>query len=259
MNRLDFAVETAQEAGDLLTTYFKRNENRYSYKPDHSIVTNADLAADKYIHNKLQENFPDDDLLSEEIQTTTPTDQSSLWVVDPLDGTTNFSLGLHYWGVSIAHIKNGQPNIAALFFPLLKETFTAKVGEGAFLNGERLHVRQPHRTNSIPFFSCCSRSHRLYEITVKYKTRILGSAAYGLCTVASGISLLAFEATPKLWDFTGSWLIVSEAGGIVQAHDGSTPFPPLPDSDYSKKSYPILAAASQELFTEAQDQIHQIS
>ena len=105
------------------------------------------------------------------------------------------------------------------------------------------------------FFSTCSRTNRRYAIDIRYKTRILGSAAYGLCTVARGSAILAFEVTPKVWDFSASWLITQEAGGIIASHDGNSPFPLIPGHDYEKKSYPLLVAATQEIWEDGREKI----
>jgi myo-inositol-1(or 4)-monophosphatase len=139
---------------------------------------------------------------------------------------------------------DGWPHIAALDFPLLGEHFTAQIGKGAFLNGEKLLAKPPLEDQPTSFFSCCSRTFRHYQVSVRYKTRILGSAAYGLVSVARGSAVLAFEATPKVWDFAASWLIMHEAGGFVQALDGSELFPLIPGTEYRDKNYPTLAAAT---------------
>lgn len=158
-------------------------------------------------------------------------------------------------GVSIALLTEGEPNLAALYFPLLDELFTAQKGLGAFLNGKRIRVKPPVKEQPFAFFSCCSRTHLRYNIEVPYKARILGSAAYGLSSVARGSALLAFEVQPKIWDFAGSWLLTEESGGVIQALSGGSPFPLIAGADYKGKSYPILAAATSELVARGQNQI----
>jgi len=252
---LAFTSHVAQETGKLLQEYYNPAGISTSRKDESTAVTEADLAADQLISERISENFPEDGLLSEEANTTYPDDKPAVWVVDPLDGTTNFSLGLHYWGVAIARLVNGEPDTAALYFPMLGELFTAQRGGGSYLNGERLAAKSPDKNQPFTFFACCSRSHRRYDIKIRYKTRILGSAAYGLTTVARGSAVLAFEVTPKIWDFAASWLVTREAGGVIQVLDGNPAFPLLPDTDYAGKSYPILAAATPELWSEGQRKI----
>lgn len=255
MNTLKFATQLAQKTGKLLEKYYQPAGTNVSLKSDQTVVTEADLAADKLIREAIIQKFPDDGILSEEAGTLYPPDKQAVWIIDPLDGTTNFSLGLHYWGVSIARLVNGSPNIGVLYFPLLDELFTAAKGGGAFLNNRQLIVKPPSQDQPTSFFSCCSRGNRFYKIKIRYKTRILGSAAYGLATVARGSAILAFEVTPKVWDFSASWLITQEAGGIIAPYEGEQPFPLIPGIDYAAKSYPLLTAASSELLAEGRAKI----
>ena len=152
-------------------------------------------------------------------------------------------------------MENGFPVTGVLYFPLLNEIFTAEKGEGAFLNGNQLEVKPPSPSQYTSFFSCCSRTIRYYDIDLKYKTRILGSAAYGLATVARGSAIISLEVTPKIWDFSASWLITKEAKGYITPLAGKEPFPLSPGVDYANLSYPLLAAATPELLAEGKTKI----
>ena len=253
---LKFATQLARISGELLTKYFRNRKILANIKPDHSIVTEADLAVDQLITQSIEGKYPQDNILSEELHTQLDGNgDSATWVVDPLDGTTNFSLGLPFWGVSIARIVDGMPEIAVLYFPLLEELYTARRGDGALMNGQPIQVKPPIPDHPAAFFSCCGRTHRRYHVTVPYKPRILGSAAYGFSAVARGITVLGFEATPKIWDIAGTWLLVSEAGGVIAPHHGDAPLPLKPGIDYTDKSFPTLAAATPDLLTKAREQI----
>jgi myo-inositol-1(or 4)-monophosphatase len=256
MNKnLQFASELAQETGKLLTSYYQPAGIQATLKADHTVVTQADLAADELLRSRIAQAYPEDGILSEEAGTIYPDGKSAVWIIDPLDGTTNFSLGLHYWGVSIARLVGDIPDLGVLYFPLLDELFTASKGEGAFLNGARLKVESPRPEQPTSFFSCCSRAFRYYQVDIRYKTRILGSAAYGLASVARGSAVLAFEVTPKVWDFSASWLITEEAGGLIAPLDGESPYPLVPGVDYGSISFPLLSAATPELLKEGRTKI----
>ena len=244
---LPFAANLAEETGTLLKEYFHRQSLASELKSDNSLVTEADLAADRLLRQAIQREYPHDGILSEEGGTTYPNGYTHVWVIDPLDGTTNFSLGLHYWGVSIARLRDGYPETAAVYFPLVDELYTAQRGQGAFLNGEPLRIKDPKLNSPNSFFACCSRTHKYYRVNLPYKTRMLGSAVYHLCAVAKSAAIIAFEATPKLWDIAGGWLIVREAGGSVQTLTGESPFPAEPGCEYAQKSFPTLAAADPRL------------
>jgi myo-inositol-1(or 4)-monophosphatase len=176
-------------------------------------------------------------------------------VVDPLDGTTNFSLGLAHWGTSIARLVDGVPTLAVMHFPLLGETYAAERGYGAAFNGNPMRVKTPDPQDKSTFFVCCSRTFRNYTVGIRYKTRILGSAAYSFCTIARSMALVAFEARAKIWDLAAAWLVVQEAGGCIAAYDDRSPFPLNPGTDYSQLDYPTLAAASPALLEKGRAQI----
>lgn len=252
---LSTVIQIAGQAGEMLTGYFNSNGGSLHFKEDKSLVTEADLAADRLITQLLREQFPSDGILSEELHHQFPSGCNRIWVVDPLDGTTNFSIGLPIWGISIARVADGCPDLAVVFFPLQKELFTAERGRGALLNNKTLRISPPDRDRPAAFFSCCTRTHRDYHVTIRYKTRILGSACYSMCAVACGMALIAFEATPKLWDIAATWLIIQEAGGTVETLDNSEPFPLQGDLDYRCKNYPTLCAATPELLTYARQNI----
>jgi myo-inositol-1(or 4)-monophosphatase len=255
MNALEFTIQLAKETGDLLLSHYQRSGIQSQFKSDRTVVTEADLAADQLLRKRISAAYPEDGILSEEAGTIYPTEKSGVWIIDPLDGTTNFSLGLHHWGLSIARLMNGSPDLGVLYFPLLDELFSASKGGGAYLNGSQLKVKPPSPSQPVSFFSCCSRAYRHYDIDIRYKTRLLGSAAYGLATVARGSAILAFEVTPKVWDFSASWLITEEAGGLMAVLEGCNPYPLTPGIDYESKSYPLLAAATPELLDEGKTKI----
>ncbi len=253
---LSFAIQLAHQAGELLVDHFRRRENEISLKVDRSIVTSADLSADRWITHAIQEAFPQDSVLSEELHPALPAEPGkAIWIIDPLDGTTNFSLGLFYWGTVIAYCISGCPELAVLHFPLLGETYSAQRGQGAFLNGLPLRVKSPDPQDKTTVFACCSRTFREYDVGIRYKARILGSASYSYCMVAKGIALMAFEAWPKIWDIAAGWLLVQEAGGFIASLTPDSPFPLQAGSEYSQRNFPTLAAATSELLQKGQGQI----
>ena len=246
---LAFATRLARETGQLLLHYYQSADTQTQLKSDHTLLTEADLAADRYITAALQQQFPDDHILSEENQTTYL--GHTTWVVDPLDGTSNFSLGIHYWGVSLARIVNGWPELAALYFPVLDELYTARRGYGAAWNGKTIRADAMPHPRPVSFFTCDSRLFQHYQVEVPYKARILGSAAYNFCAVARGISTIGFETVPRLWDIAASWLVLKEAGGAIQFYAKEL-FPLQSGTDYKPIPFPILGAENQEMLNHAQ-------
>ncbi len=253
---LEFAASLAHHTGEVLREYFRPQGMQIQLKADRTVVTQADLAADRLITQAIRDTFPEDSIVSEELQPGVPAGHTNaVWVVDPLDGTTNFSLGLHIWGVAIARVVNGTPETAAIYFPLLDELYTAQTGEGAYLNGERIQALPPDKSKPAAFFACCGNTHRHYTVSVPYKPRILGSAAYNFCAVARGAAVLCFEARPKVWDLAAPWVLVPEAGGVIEVYRLPSPFPLIPGQDYAARDFPSLAAATSQLVAKGREMI----
>ena len=256
---LAFAAQTVQQASSLLMEYFKQKRLAYSVKLDHSLVTDADLAADRLISEAIHAKYPNDVIISEELNSQNSPrlddpDQVT-WIVDPLDGSTNFRQGLHTWGVLLTRLIRGYPQESVMQFPMLDETYVVQRGQGAFLNGNRIQVLQPDPLDHSSFFSCCSRTHRDYRVRIPYKPRIMGSTGFSLCCVARGSAIIGFDAMPKIWDIAGGWLLIEESGGVIETIDGNQPFPLQPGFNYSLRSYPTLAAPNSELITFARDNL----
>lgn len=255
-SELDFAHHLVLQVGKMLLGYFQEGKLSIQRKKDRTLVTQADLAADEFIHSEIQKHFGHDFILSEEVSPNIDSLAYDGWIVDPLDGTTNFALGLHYWGVLLSRIQNGIPSFTVQYFPALDEFYQAQLDQPSQLNGKVIHVENFHNDQRIAFFSCCSRAHRKYEINLRYKTRILGSAGYSMASVARGAARIAFDAQAKIWDIAGAWLLVPQAGGVIAPLDNVSPFPLRTDVDYLSQDYAILAASSAQFLEEGLDKIH---
>lgn len=256
---LDFAMRLADDTGVLLKGYFKDPGLERKIKSDRSLVTEADLASDRFIWDAIRKQYPDDLILSEERRTVIPREvDQTLWLVDPLDGTTNFSLGIAIWGILITRIVDGNPTTAVAYFPMIQEMYTAEAGVGVYLNGSDLEIQPPSTQNTSPFFNCCSRTLRRYRVDVPYKLRIFGSAAYSFCALVKGAAIVSFEATPKIWDIAGPWLMAREAGGVIGVIQGNEPFPIQAGIDYASHSFPTLGAVNRDVWVKTKGQIHPI-
>jgi myo-inositol-1(or 4)-monophosphatase len=255
---LNFSIDLALQTGKLLLSYFNQAGIHASRKKDQTVVTEADTAADRLITKLILDQNEQHEIISEESSHLYYNPGSSVWVIDPLDGTTNFSLGLPIWGISIAYLVNGFPEFAVAYFPLINELYTAMRGKGAYLNNIMINTRAPDPSQPMSFFACCSRSFRQYEISIPYKPRIMGSGVYNFCLVARGSALLGLDAAPKIWDLAAAWLLVEEAQGKIEAFEGQPPFPISPELDYSSVNFPTLAAATPEIFCFGQRKIHRL-
>ena len=213
-------IKTSKSAGRILLRYYGNNE-KVRQKPNKSLVSKADMEADKAIIRIIKNNFPNHSILSEE--TGFENNNSDYkWVIDPIDGTHNFLRKIPIVGISIALEYKNEVVIGVLEFPLLKLTAFAEKGKGAYLNGKKLKVS----TNKS-----ITHSFILYEFVsgTRHKTlrflknlsketiniRNFGAAIYDLLLMASGQCDAFVIFTTNEWDIAAGMLLIQEAGGEV--------------------------------------------
>ncbi len=222
-----FISHVAQQAGDLLMTYFRGEfgiEAKNDVTSDIDIVTDADRASEDLILEALGKEFPDHDIVSEE----TPLEihgSKWRWLVDPLDGTVNFAHGFPAFCVSIALMEAGELVAGIVYDPLRKERFWATRGGGAFVNEHTIRVSSATALNrslvatGFPYDRSTSPDNNVAEfsrvITHVQGMRRAGSAAMDLAYVAGGRLDGFWELKLKPWDQAAGMLLVSEAGGRV--------------------------------------------
>lgn len=223
---LNIAVRAARGAGNIIARACGQLDMVQSIqKGTNDFVTNVDKEAEQAIVNILRKSYPDHDIVAEEGGEYTNNNSDYQWVIDPLDGTTNFIKGIPHFAVSIALRYRGKLDQAVIFDPLRGEVFTASRGGGAQLNGRRIRVTSlPDLGGSVlatgfPF----KNKHHLDAYTETFKTffteaadiRRTGSAALDLAYVAAGRFDGFWEIGLKPWDIAAGELIVREAGGLV--------------------------------------------
>ncbi len=217
-----------REAGALLMSYFHRRIG-YEYKGDVDLVTEADRASEKFITERLRGRWPEFGMLGEE---GTRSDMAAeyRWLVDPLDGTTNFAHGYPVFCISIALVRGEDLLAGFLYDPTRDEFFSAEHGAGAKLNGQAMHVSKT-QTLSESILGTGFPSHKrhknpnihfYHQLTLRsHGLRRAGSAALDLANVASGRYDGFWEFNLNSWDTAAGVLLVREAGGTVTRFDGS--------------------------------------
>lgn len=221
LERMNLAGEAALAAGKMLLEYRNLHVDR---KAKHDYVTDADKASEALIREKLLSACPEDGFYGEESGESGGAGRG-VWVVDPIDGTTNFIRGIPPYVISIAYMKDGQPRAAAVYAPLTNELFTAYEGGGAYLNGERIHVSATTNPDDCIMGMSFAHRHpssaqRMFQLIPRLieeanDLRRLGSAAYDLCCVACGRYDAYIELSLYLYDIAAGVLIVKEAGGVT--------------------------------------------
>ena len=223
--RLEAAREAALKAGEML---LKRHSFHIEQKAAHDYVTDMDRASERMIVEHLRARFPEDGFFGEEYGVTERGD--GMWVIDPIDGTTNFIKNIPLYTISIAYMAGGVPEAGVVYAPALNEMFTAVRGGGAFLNGRPIHVSEV--SDPAQAVAAMSFIHRHLDVSARVMPQVLallpqvndlrrmGSAAFDLCCVACGRTEAFFEARLNLYDIAAGVLIVREAGGRASGWQG---------------------------------------
>lgn len=226
---LEQVIRAAEIAGDII---LRNSHARVYRKEGHgNFVTEADFLVQETLAGLLREILPDSVLFAEEKENEPLTDAWT-WVVDPIDGTTNFIRGRSCSAVSIGLLKDKKPYAGVIRNPYLQETFSAEKGKGAFLNGERITVSDTPMDTAIVTYGTALYNESLADITMEkacvfLKTagdlRRTGSAALDFCDVACGRSDVFFEYQLSPWDYAAGTIIVTEAGGHCEQFRNKTP------------------------------------
>ena len=251
---IEFVKTAALMAGDAIASGLNTE-----LKTDGSFVTQVDQGIQAYLMDTLENCWPQYGFIGEEMTyddqvKVCEQSQSGYWVLDPLDGTTNFTSGFLFYGISLALVMDGRPVLAVVYDPVRDECFSAKKGEGAYLNNKVL--RCPN-VNSLS--DCIANvdykrlvgdlSSQLVRCPPYRSQRNLGSSVLEWCWLAAGRVQLYLHGGQKLWDFAAGYLILQEAGGCATSLSGA----PLDCSKLRKRS--VVAAVNQRLLDQWVDWI----
>ncbi|WP_299553283.1 inositol monophosphatase family protein [uncultured Tateyamaria sp.] len=224
---LNIMMKAGRKAGRSLVKDFREVENlQVSMKGAGDFVSKADLAAEEILKEELRTARPNYGWLAEEGGEEDGEDPTRRWIVDPLDGTTNFLHGLPHWAVSIALEHKGQVVAGVVYDAAKDEMFFAEKGNGAFMNDSRLRVSGRRQliesvfATGLPFGGRSDLPETLKELARLMPTcagvRRFGSAALDLAYVAAGRYDGYWERRLNAWDLAAGLLIVREAGGLVE-------------------------------------------
>jgi myo-inositol-1(or 4)-monophosphatase len=226
---LDIALKAARTGVKTIREYQNKSLNTRE-KGYHDLVTDADIETEKRILEVIRESFPDDEILAEETEAHENLSNSRTWIVDPIDGTTNFAHDFPIYCVSVALWENRQPKVGVVIEVNRNEEFTAVRGEGARLNGEKITVSNtlnprdafvgtgfPYNDLSVvdPYLKLFR--HLMGELQ---GIRRPGAATFDLCCVACGRFDGFFEYSLHAWDVAAASLIIQEAGGVITDWSG---------------------------------------
>jgi len=224
------ALQASAEAAKVLQKYTKTGQI-FEKGSSHNLVTSADLEAQEVIQNRIRNVFPSHSFYGEEGDERDSLDSEHLWLIDPLDGTTNYAHGIPVYCTSLAYARAGEVLFGCVYDPNLKELFTAKAGGGAFLNGSPISVsargslKESVVATGFYYDRGAIMRRTLASIEALFSSglrgiRRLGSAAIDVCWTAAGRIDGFFEYKISPWDFAAGMLIAGEAGGICTDTEG---------------------------------------
>ena len=214
---LNIMIKASEKASKILIRDFGELENlQVSKKGPKDFVTNADIKAEKIIIEELKKARPNYSIISEENGVEKNKDESNFWIIDPIDGTTNFLHGVPHFAISIALQSNNEMVCGLIYDPIKDELFYAEKNHGAYFNNQRIRVSKKRDIDECLF----AVGKGKYNPDLIYRRS--GSAALDLAYVASGRFDGYFQNNLNLWDIAAGIIIVKEAGGIVNKIDLSS-------------------------------------
>ena len=219
-------IKIIKKAGKILKEGFYTDKD-ITFKAKKDVVTQFDVAVEKYLKKKFTKRFKNFNIIAEESDNANIEFNNSI-IIDPIDGTTNFVNGVPHTAISVGVYKNKKPYLAIVYNPILDELYTAKIGRGAYLNGKKLKVslednfQKSLLATGFPYTSGTDEND-LNDVIKKIKDvlplcqdlRRLGSASLDLCYVAKGTFDGYYEMNLRPWDVSAGVLILTEAGGVV--------------------------------------------
>jgi myo-inositol-1(or 4)-monophosphatase len=230
---LNIAVRAARNAGEIIVRSMNRLESlQITSKGRNDFVTEVDRAAEAEIIGHIRKHYPKHSFLAEESGETSGDDSETVWIIDPLDGTTNFLHGFPVFSVSIACQHRGKLEHAVVYDPISQEIFTASRGSGAHLDNHRIRVSKqrglegalistgfPYRSNMQHIDAYLGMMRAVMENTAGLRRP--GSAALDLAYVAAGRTDAFWEIGLKPWDTAAGTLLIQEAGGRIGTLTGA--------------------------------------
>ena len=249
--RYEFVVNLAREAGEMVLNLREKHMD-VSIKNDdpRDLVTNVDIEISNFITEKINEKFPGETIYSEEAPDVDIA-SSSLWTIDPIDGTANFAKGIPHYAVVIGYVENGVPNVGAIYNPVTQELFSFEKGKGAFLNGKVIKVSAVTELIDSVIIMTSGRKLEHWEWSKKLFSFLLGKAnklrslscsGLDVAFVAAGRVDACLYASLNTADITAALGTLKESGGIIEGQNG-------PVTEGYKGNQPIFVANNATLLS----------
>ncbi len=225
---LEIIKQTVKEAGKIILSAHNQENAVTAKEGKKNFVTKYDVAVQDYLFKELGKAFPDVTFIGEESENNL-SDNGLRFIIDPIDGTTNFMQDYRCSCISVALCEGNDVITAVVYNPYTNELFSAEKGKGAFLNGEKIKVSERPLSDGLALFGTSPYHPENTDDTFVLLRKVFdlsrdirrsGSAAYDICTVACGRCEVFFEKCLQPWDIAAGTLILKEAGGIALNYEG---------------------------------------
>lgn len=227
---LEEITEIVREAGEILISAVSIEDSVEEKEGRANFVTAYDKKVQDFLFERLGEVLPQAVFIGEEEEEHASLTEGYAFIIDPIDGTTNFMKGYNVSCISVGLLRDGQPDIGVVYNPYLNEMFQAVRGQGAFCNGKQIKVSNHELAEGLVLFGSAPYNEELarksFDLAYKLFCNSLdirrsGSAAIDLCNIACGRAELFFEMLLSPWDYAAGTLMVKEAGGVISDMEGN--------------------------------------
>jgi myo-inositol-1(or 4)-monophosphatase len=243
-------ISILEEAGKLQKQHFNKVHRCEQKESISSIITETDLLCDRFILDSISSDFPLNNILSEESGLIYKQSKYT-WIVDPLDGTSNFAAGIPWFGVLIAILEDNLPVMAGAYIPMEEKLFFAEYGKGAFLNTKKLKIEDTLLKNVLFAFSTdysddkesLEKGLKLFSFLIRNTRNIRSTnSLVDFMLVAEGKLGGVVNMFTKIWDIAAPWLIIKEAGGALKHLDFSDITFEI-NKNQTSRNYPVISGS----------------
>ncbi len=221
-------TEKVKEAGKIILAAHNQEDSVTAKEGKKNFVTKYDVAVQNFLFEELGKAFPDAEFIGEETENDFSTN-GLRFIIDPIDGTTNFMQDYRCSCISVALCKENEVIAGVVYNPYTNELFSAEKDKGAYLNGDRINVSERPLSDGLALFGTCPYHPENTDETFALLRKVFdlsrdirrsGTASYDICMIACGRGEVFFEKGLQPWDIAAGTLIVKEAGGIVKNYEG---------------------------------------
>jgi len=222
-------IETVKKAGEIVLSAHNQEDSVTAKEGKKNFVTKYDVAVQDFLFAELGKAFPEAEFVGEECENNFES-TALRFIIDPIDGTTNFMQDFRCSCISVALCKENDVIAGVVYNPYTNEIFSAEKGKGAYLNGEKIRVSDRPLSDGLALFGTSPYHPENTDATFELLRKVFdfcrdirrsGSAAYDVCTIACGRCEVFFEKELQPWDIAAGTLILREAGGIAKNYDGN--------------------------------------